>query len=205
MNKDKSTEYKIKEAARKLFQEKGYKATRTREIAESAGINSALLNYYFRSKEKLFHIIILESIHNMFAFLYEIINNKETSLTYKIEAIVDGYIDVIIDNPNLALFVLNEIHTDTNKIIKESGIPNKMFANSYLYQQLETHIEKESIKTVSPLHIIMNIISMAVMPVIARPLVIYLNDMKDKDLIDYIEELRKLIPIWIKNMLKLEE
>ena len=52
--KDLSTEQKIKNAARKVFTEKGYAATRTRDIAEAAGINLALLNYYFRSKQKLF-------------------------------------------------------------------------------------------------------------------------------------------------------
>ena len=53
-----STEEKIKAAARKVFMEKGYGASRTRDIAEEAGINLALLNYYFRSKEKLFNEII---------------------------------------------------------------------------------------------------------------------------------------------------
>lgn len=51
--RDLSTEEKILKAATKVFTEKGYAGTRTRDIAEEAGINLALLNYYFRSKEKL--------------------------------------------------------------------------------------------------------------------------------------------------------
>lgn len=50
-NLDINTEAKILEAARTIFHKKGYAATRTRDIAEEAGINLALLNYYFRSKE----------------------------------------------------------------------------------------------------------------------------------------------------------
>jgi AcrR family transcriptional regulator len=53
---DTTTEAKIKNAARVVFHKKGFAATRTRDIAEEAGINLALLNYYFRSKEKLFEI-----------------------------------------------------------------------------------------------------------------------------------------------------
>ena len=53
-----STEEKFKEAARIVFTKKGYAATKTRDIAEQAGLNLALLNYYFRSKEKLFEIIV---------------------------------------------------------------------------------------------------------------------------------------------------
>jgi AcrR family transcriptional regulator len=49
-----TTEEQIKEAARRVFTRKGYAATRTRDIAEESGHNLALLNYYFRSKEKLF-------------------------------------------------------------------------------------------------------------------------------------------------------
>ncbi len=57
MHKDDNTENRIKETAKRLFQEKGgFDAVRTREIAEAAGINSALLHYYFRSK-KIFSIL----------------------------------------------------------------------------------------------------------------------------------------------------
>ena len=59
---DPSTEEKIKIAARSVFHKKGYAATRTRDIAEEAGINLALLNYYFRSKEKLIDIIMTETM-----------------------------------------------------------------------------------------------------------------------------------------------
>ena len=61
-----STEEKFKEAARVVFTRKGYAATKTRDIAEEAGLNLALLNYYFRSKEKLFEIIMLEKITQLF-------------------------------------------------------------------------------------------------------------------------------------------
>ena len=63
---DLSTEEKIKAAARKVFTQKGYSATRTRDIAEEAGLNLALLNYYFRSKEKLFELIMAEKMQQFF-------------------------------------------------------------------------------------------------------------------------------------------
>lgn len=62
---DQTTEEKIKIAARKLFTRKGFAAVKTRDIAEEAGINLALLNYYFRSKEKLFKLIMEESFYNL--------------------------------------------------------------------------------------------------------------------------------------------
>ncbi len=204
MQKDVNTEARIKETAKKLFQEKGFDAVRTREIAEAAGINSALLHYYFRSKEKLFHLIMVESIGEMFLFLRQIINDSETSLSEKIDLIVSGYIDVIKGNPNLALFVLNELNSDSGRIIQESGIVKDMLINSSLYDQINEQLKKKAIK-ISPLHIMLNTISLSVMPVMARPLINYLYHMETEGVNDFIEERRKLIPFWIKNMLQLEE
>ncbi len=204
MNKDESTEIRIKEAARKLFQEKGFDAVRTREIAEAAGINSALLHYYFRTKEKLFHIIMVESINEMFSFLRQLIYDETLSLSQKIDLIVNGYIDVIKANPNVALFVLNELHSNSEQIIKESGIEKNMLVGSNLFAQIQQQLKKESIE-MSPLHIMLNTISLAVMPVIARPLIVYLYDMKVGNISDFLEERRKLIPVWIKGMLHLNE
>ena len=63
---DVDTQTKIKNAARLMFHRKGFAATRTRDIAEEAGINLALLNYYFRSKQKLFDIIMMETMQSFF-------------------------------------------------------------------------------------------------------------------------------------------
>ncbi|MBT1712506.1 TetR/AcrR family transcriptional regulator, partial [Fulvivirgaceae bacterium PWU5] len=73
-SKDLSTEEKIKEAAREVFTRKGYAATRTRDIAEAAGLNLALLNYYFRSKEKLFEIVMREKVQALFGIIAPVIN-----------------------------------------------------------------------------------------------------------------------------------
>ncbi len=84
---DLSTEEKIKEAARKVFTQKGYAATRTRDIAEEAGINLALLNYYFRSKEKLFEIVILEKIHILLGKIGPAMMDEHTSIEQKVECL----------------------------------------------------------------------------------------------------------------------
>src|ERR1700712_323657 len=100
---DISTEEKIKEAARNIFTRKGYSATRTRDIAEEAGLNLALLNYYFRSKEKLFEIVMLEKMQKYFGVLAPVLNDASTSLENKVETIASKYIDLVIENPDLPL------------------------------------------------------------------------------------------------------
>lgn len=199
---DENTETRIKKTAKKLFQEKGFDAVRTREIAEIAGINSALLHYYFRSKENLFHIIMIESIREMFSFLRQIINDPTTDLSTKIDRVVNGYIDVIKANPNLALFVLNEMHDNSGKIIRESGIEKSLLIGSSLFQQIEEQLKKKSIP-ISPFQIMLNTISLSIIPIIARPLIEYLYEAENIN--EILEERRKFIPIWIKGMLQLDE
>src|SRR6478672_4764053 len=94
-SKDISTEDKIKEAARVVFTQKGYAATRTRDIAEEAGINLALLNYYFRSKEKLFQQVMSENIQKLFGIILPIVNDASTKLETKIDLIATAYIDLL--------------------------------------------------------------------------------------------------------------
>jgi len=204
MEKDRTTEERIKEAARKIFLEKGYGSARTREIAEAAGINSALLNYYFRSKEKLFEIIMLESVKEMFSFIFELAQDKTTTLSYKIEAIVNNYIDLFVDNPNLPLFVLNEIQADSEKFMKKTTIPHDVLLASPFFTDLQKHLEKQNIN-ILPLHVFVNIIAMSIMPVIAKPLVRYLHNMDEQHYSTFLEERRKLIPMWIKKTIQLDE
>src|ERR1700754_697375 len=93
--KEVSAEEKIKEAARKLFTQKGFAATRTRDIAEEAGLNLALLNYYFRSKQALFEIVMMEKLQQLFGNLYPILDEEITTLERKVEMVVHAYIELL--------------------------------------------------------------------------------------------------------------
>src|ERR1700753_2868373 len=110
MEKNASTEEKIKQAARKVFTQKGYAATRTRDIAEESGYNLALINYYFRSKEKLFDIIITEQMQLFIHSVMGIVNDETTTLPEKLEIVIAHYIDMLIKSPYIPLFVLSEIN-----------------------------------------------------------------------------------------------
>lgn len=111
-----STEEKIIASARKLFMQKGFDATKTRDIANEAGINLALLNYYFRSKENLFEIIMKENMGQFMQVISEIVNSEETSIQEKIELLVNNYITMLMRLPDMPLFVMNNIRKDPERI-----------------------------------------------------------------------------------------
>ena len=106
-----NTEIKIKNAAKHLFLKKGFSATTTREIAKESNINLALLNYYFTSKRKLFEIIMLETIHDFLSKMVEVYNDHSTTLEEKLKLTSSKYNDMIIPEPHLPTFVVNELRT----------------------------------------------------------------------------------------------
>lgn len=190
-----SAEEKIKEAARKVFTQKGYAATRTRDIAEEAGLNLALLNYYFRSKEKLFDIIMLEKMQQFFGIIAPLLNNPGISLDEKIELIVSNYIDMLSQNPDLPLFVLSEIRNNS-EMFKSLQV-GKLIQNSHFVQQL-----KEKQPDVHPLHFIVSILGMTIFPFVAKPVLQSIGALSQQLFTEMMKERKTLVPKWAKAMLK---
>src|SRR5690242_7765219 len=196
ISSDTSTEEKIKIAASKVFLKKGYSATRTRDIAEEAGINLALLNYYFRSKEKLFQKVMQEKMQQFFGVLLQIVNDPSTQLETKIEQIVSNYIDVLSENPELPLFVLSEMKGNADKI--QNILPVQKFNDNLSFvKQL-----KEKRPDINPIHFLMNILGMTVFPFVAKPAFNLIASTNKSELESILKERKELIPKWIKAMLK---
>ena len=190
-----STEDKILLAASKVFTEKGFSGTRTRDIAEEAGINLALLNYYFRTKEKLFEQVMKVKILLLFGQIIPIVTNEKTSLEEKIDLASEKYFEILSKNPNLPLFVLSEIQKKTSDI--KSILPfDKVLKNSFLIKQIQ---EKNS--EINPFHFLINFISMTVFPFLGKPILQTFELMNDSEFQKFVEERKKFIPIWIKMML----
>ncbi|MBK9730348.1 MAG: TetR/AcrR family transcriptional regulator [Chitinophagaceae bacterium] len=191
-----NTEEKIKTAARKVFMRKGFSATRTRDIAEEAGINLALLNYYFRSKKKLFDLVMQEKIEKLFGVIVPLLTDPSTSLETKIELIVSGYIDVLAENPDLPTFVLNELRKKNFEIIQKFPV-DKIIVQSSFIKQL-----KEKRADINPAHFLVNILGMTVFPFVAKPMLIMTGMVNEKSFITLMNERKKLIPVWVKAILK---
>lgn len=202
MVRDVSTEQKIKEAAKRVFQKKGFGLTRTRDIAKEAGINLALLNYYYRSKENLFEIVMQESIEEMFSYLEHIMNNKQTTLTEKIDAGVLRYIEGMSKNSNLPLFLFSELQANPKHLFDSVKIPEGFIQETYMFKQINEQINKEKLNFTA-IHFFINLVSMSIFPIIGQPFIKYVTKMDEKSFTDFIEQRKTLVPIWLKSMLKL--
>ena len=195
-----TTEERIKAAARKVFHQKGYAATRTRDIAEEAGVNHAMVNYYFRSKEKLFQMVMVETMTLFFQGVSAILNDESTSLEEKIERVVANYIDLLLEEPELPTFMFNEVRTNPEPFIAHTPI-RETLQDSVLAHQYAEAVAQGQVREPNLFHTVLNVISMVIFPFIAQPVFVAL-ELMDKETYKALMLQRKaLIPQWIQGML----
>lgn len=197
--KDPTTEEKIKEAARKVFQKKGYAGTRTRDIADEAGVNLALLNYYFRSKEKLFDLIMGETMQLFFQSMKGLINNENTTLDEKLQDLTNRYIDLLSTQPELPIFILNEIQMNPKGLSERMGL-QQVVIGSFILKQFRDDLNIKDIPDSALLQLIVNIIGMMVFPFIGKPLLKEIFNLSDEQFQAMMNDRKKMIPIWVQAM-----
>ena len=194
------TETKIKEAARKVFVEYGYEGAKVRQIAEEAGVNIALLNYYFRSKEQLFDSIYAEAFHSFFGTMMKLVN-EETPLEVKIWQITDKYLDFLLDNPMMPSFIMAQQGKKGTDFFNKLGVKS-MIGSSRLAKQLVEEAEKENIRPIKPTQFIILMMGNLVFPFIAQPIVSFIGDLDETGFREFINERRTLIPDMLMTFLR---
>lgn len=190
-----TTEEKIIDAARTIFTQKGFSAARTRDIAEEAGINLALLNYYFRSKKNLFRIIIEEKFDELFGMIAPILSDTDISLEEKIETLVTNYTNLLLTNEDLPFFVLSEMKSN-------EYILNKVKKNTQMLSQpiIEKQLKERGFTTSTP-NFIMNVVSLTMFPFISKALFISTGLVKESEFEKFIMDRKQHIPTWVMNTL----
>jgi len=199
--KDKGAEERIRVAARKVFMSKGMAGARMQDIADEAGINKALLHYYFRDKDKLFEVVFLEEAQKFFPKINGIFNS-DAPLFDKIGNFVNEYIDEMQENPYLPWFVMNEINRNPDQFMyKIWGKENIPKPGKFL-EQIEKEIKKGAIKRINPVHLLMNLLSMTIFPFVAKPMMTRNLRLSDVQFRAIMEERRKEIPQFIIDSIR---
>lgn len=168
MSTEKNTEEQILEAAREVFIHKGFAGTRMQEIANKAGINKALLHYYFRSKDQLFEAVFSQAISSFMPVIRNILE-ADIPLVHKIILFVETYQDILIKNPHIPGFVIQELNTDPGRLImhfKTMGIDPQ-----FMLEQIRQEVKQGSIRPINGEHFLVNLLGMCLFPFVARPVV----------------------------------
>ncbi|MCK5067164.1 MAG: TetR/AcrR family transcriptional regulator [Bacteroidales bacterium] len=193
------TEEKIIASAEKLFYQRGKAGCSMQDIANDAGINRTLLNYYFRSKDQLFEAVFRKAMGSFVPSLASILHSDITFQEY-VPAMVETVIDTLIENPQIPTFVLQELSSNPARmpqIIREMGInpaiaKKKMAADGVLPAD----------QNYDSIQLIINILSLCIFPFAARPVIIDILFDGDNDAyIAAMKERKKLVPGMVKQFM----
>jgi AcrR family transcriptional regulator len=197
---DVSAEEKIKQAARKLFTEKGFDAVKTRDIAAESGINLALLNYYFRSKEKLFEIVMIENFEQFIQQLIPVLSDEGSSIDEIVTQATARYIEMLKKNPDLPFFIMNEMKSNPARLgfFREKIAPvREGFLKKVMHAMKEGKIAQMHMS-----HFMMNFMGLVIFPFVAQPMLMKINGLSNKEFDELMDQRKELVPIWLKAMMK---
>jgi TetR/AcrR family transcriptional regulator len=189
-----STEEKILEAAKTVFHRKGFDGARMLEIADEAGINKALLHYYYRSKENLFDAVFKDAFNELFKKIFTVVGSNIT-FEEKIRYIFNDYIGFMQKNPYIPSFILNEINHNPSRITDLlKGLPTPP---SEILNKVKKSMEEEGLKDIDHRQFVINIISLSIFPIIAKPLLKSILNLTDDEYNEFIETRKKELPDFI--------
>lgn len=202
MNKEKdtTTEKQILEAAKKVFQTKGMAGARMQEIADAAGINKAMLHYYYRSKQLLFEAVFTQAF-SLLAPQLNFILNDDSSVEDTIKNFTLNYTTFMMKHPYLPSFIIQELNRNEDFMIKmkeQTGFPS--FDNFKI--KVQDEINKGILKPMDAEQLLVNIIGLNIFPFLGKPLIKALTDKDEEAFQIFVESRKTEVAHFIINSIK---
>jgi TetR/AcrR family transcriptional regulator len=195
-----STEQRIFDAAHEVFTQKGMDGAKMQEIADRAGINKALLHYYYRSKEKLYEAVAKAVLGRAVPAVRQVIES-DLPLEEKIRRFVETYIDVVAKNTFIPLFIISEINKHPEHFIN-SILPKELPKPEVFFRQVEAEIAAGRIRPIKPQHLIVNTISMCIFPFVGKPLMRIFLGMSPGEMRIFLEERKQEVTTFVLAALR---
>jgi AcrR family transcriptional regulator len=201
---DSNTEEKIILAAEKVFIENGMAGARMQQIADEAGINKALLHYYYRSKEKLFEIVFKTAIKMLVPNLVNAYKSGDGDFFTRLRKFIDSYITIIEKNPHIPAFVIHEVNHRPDQLTNMLAELNVDI--SFIINDINAAIDAGDMRPINPYDLMINVISLTIFPVVARPMItgiIFKGDKKGYK--EFMKHRRNVVADFIINSIRLEK
>jgi TetR/AcrR family transcriptional regulator len=187
MKKD-ETEEIIKSTAKRLFFVEGKFNATTQEIADAAGVNRTLINYYFRSRDNLFNLIFEDAIKKEDE-QREMILASDLPFKQKIEKYIDDSFRLGNEFPYLETYIVSRINDgcfykndeDFNRFIKA------------FKKEFDAEVKAGNIEDMEPIQFIFNIASLVSFPFAVRPLLQKSMRIDDKEFERIIKNRKEVI------------
>lgn len=198
--RDGDTEIRILEAAREVFLRRGTAGARMAEIAEQAGVNQALLHYYFRSKARLAEAVFQRAARDLFPAVIETLMS-DMSLSEKVRRVVDIELSTLLRHPFLPGYILSELNHHPERVeqfvevtagLRIDQIAPRLFER--LGAQIEAAVEAGEIHPIAPEQFVINLVSLCIFPFAARPMIAAITGVDDEGFRAMIERRKAELP-----------
>lgn len=196
-----ATRDKILNAAEDIFLEKGKDGASMRMIADKAGVNKAMLFYYFTNKDLLYKEVLKSNFYQMLTKLGNIIIS-EGEPSHKIEAFVDAYLIFFKEHPKLPKLMLREIAAGgetVKQMVHELKQMIPFHLPNTIIEFVETGIEDQQFRDVDPKQTIISIAGMSLIYFLGKPLIEAILDLEDIDEQEFIEQRKESIVDLLKH------
>lgn len=193
----------IMEAAEKLFADNGFSGTSVRDIAEAAGVNLAMISYYFGSKEKLMEAMFSYRGHFMRLKMESILQNSNMTPLQKVEKLIDEYIDRIFNKQCFHKVMLREQMVDSSGPIAEQ-ITQLKVTNQALFKQLINEGQKKGDfkKGLDVPFLMMTLVGTTSQLLTAQKYYRELNNLQELSNEEFEKHIKKKLSVYLKNLFK---
>jgi TetR/AcrR family transcriptional regulator len=191
---DLETRERILDAAHTIFIRKGTAAGRTQEIAAEAGVNKALVHYYFGTKAALADAIFERALGTIMPRVFGILTDPARTIEQKVPAIAKEQIDFHSARPYLAGYLLSELHAEPDRIARMMMQRGGPIPLDVLRKQLRDAAKAGEIREIGAEHFVANMMGLLIFPFAFRPALMALLSLDATGWRAFIEERRRLVP-----------
>lgn len=179
------------------------------DIADAAGINKAMLHYYFRSKNQLFERILSEAIGQVIPKVAQTLQ-EDLPLEEKFSRVSGYYHQLLRDNPHLPMFVLNALQNHPEQLIKlvqKEGGRNISVGEVLMkfVQHMQREVQAGHIEPIDPRHVLINLIGTIVFPFMMRPILTEILGTTPEEFDQFVQSREELVPKMIMQSIRKEE
>jgi TetR/AcrR family transcriptional regulator len=190
------TEGRILDAAHAVFVQRGTAGARMQDIAREAGVNQALLHYYFRSKDRLAEAVFRRTAAELFPQVVQVMTS-DMSLEEKVGKVVEIEINHLSRTPGLPGYIISELHHHPQRVRQliaalTGATPEDVRPRvlERVRQQIDAAVRAGRLRPIAPEQFLVNLLSLCVFPFAARPLLMVLLGLDQQDFSRFIEDRR---------------
>jgi TetR/AcrR family transcriptional regulator len=174
--RDRATEERILAGAHAVFLRRGTAGARMQDIADEAGVNKALLHYYFRSKDRLAEEVFRRTFAGVMPRVFQTLVS-DLPIEAKVREVTRIYVDALGRNPYLPGYLLSEMNQHPDRLLTVvasiAPVPLDQIGDRVLgplRRQLDAEARAGTMRSIAAEHFVVNLFALCIFPLAARPL-----------------------------------